>query len=145
MLKFKQGDKCVVVRLETSVRQRTKKDPPGLGDWITERAKEVKRKAVIASLHNFYVGVRLAKNEIKHCLYVDLSFFKSGKVGFKTSLPNWKGVEKDSKGIYREVIKPGKLVTVRGNLILTGVHIPVLIDGKPYQVLYENLKFKETK
>jgi len=145
---FKQNDPVVVVRLEATVRPTTiheQAKDPGLGSFITGKPKSVEKKAVIGSLHNLYVGVRLPSGEIKHCLYVDLTFLKNGKVSFKSKKPDWKGVVKNAKGVYVETVKPGKPITVRGQAVLRGLHIPVLIDGKPYQVLYENLKFKETK
>lgn len=142
---FKAGDKVIVVRPESTRRQRTKLDPPGAGDWIDSKPKMVERKAVISQLGRLYIPVRLPSGEIKHCLYVDLTFLKSGKVSFKSKKADWKGVKKDAKGIYREVLIPGKPIVIRGEVVLHGLYIPVLLDGKAVQIPYENLKFKEQK
>lgn len=133
---FKANDKVVVVRLETSVRQRTKHDPPGLGDWITEKPKVVERKAVIGQLGRLYIPVRLPDKRIKKVLYPELTFTKAG-VSFKSRLPNWKGIKNG-----KEVLIPGKPVTVRGKAVLSGLYIPVVLNGKTVEIPYENLEFK---
>jgi len=142
---FKAGDKVLVVRLESKVRPTTiheQANAPDLGSFITEKPKETRTKGVIGTLHAFYLGVKLASGKIRYALYADLTFLKGGKASFKTRLPSWKGIDPKT---HKETIKPGKLVTIKGKVILQGVHIPVLIDGEPCQIPYENLVFKETK
>jgi len=146
---MKQGDKVVVVRMETTQRLTTmdeKANDPDLGDFIIEKPKEVRRKGVLGSLHNLAVRVNLPDGDYRGCLYHDLTFLKSGKVSFESHKPDWKGVKKDKDGVYREKIIPGKVIRLVGKVILSGVYIPVTIEGKPCQIPFEQLKFeKESK
>ena len=72
---FKAGDNILVVRLETTRRQRRKTElVKGGGDWITSKPKMVETKAVIGSLHALYIPVRLPdrSRKIKKVPYSDL-------------------------------------------------------------------------
>jgi len=149
MLKFKVKDPVIVVRPESTLRPTTiheQAKDPGIGSFTATKPKEVGRKGVIGSLHALYIPVRLPSGKTRHVLYVDLTFGKGLKCSFKGKKPDWKGVKPDKEGIYREVVIPGKPIVLRGEAILHGLHIPVIIDGEPCQIPYEQIKFeKETK
>jgi len=137
---IKQGDAVTISRLETTRRQRTKLDPPDQ-EWIDSKPKTVKSKGVIASLHALNVVVNLPGGDYRGSKYVDLTHLKGGKVSFKSRLPSWKGIKAD-----KEVLLPGKEITVKGVINWNRVFIPVVIKGKTCQIPYEQLKFKkETK
>jgi len=138
---FKTGDKVSYSFIPTVQRQSTiKEQAKGAEQWIYEPGEKVTLKGVIAPLITLYIPVRLPDGEIRHCRYANLTFGKDNKVSFKSQLPNWKGI-KDGK----EVIIPGKFITIRGIMVLTDLHIPVVVENEIRQIPYRDLTFKETK
>lgn len=138
---IKQGDKILVRRLESTVRQRTKDDPQGskLSMWIRSTPKAVEYKATIGYLGRLSIPVRVAGGKTKKMPYDKLTITKTG-VSFISHRPDWKGIKKG-----KEVLIPGKPITVKGKAVLNGLHIPVVINGesKIYQCPYEQIKSKK--
>lgn len=150
---FQSGDLVSYQFTPMKQRQTTPQEQakhPEFGNWITEPGEEVTIKGVIAPTTTLYIPVKLADGEVRPVLYADLTFGKQKgnqvKVSFKGKLPDWKGVKKDKEGIYREVIIPGKPITVRGISLLSGLLIPIKLTGDtphPVQIAYEKLTFEK--
>lgn len=135
---IKQGDKVVVVRPESTRRQATVEElAKGSNQWIDSKPEAVEHKATIGYLGKLFIPVRLPDRKIKKILYPNLTFTKAG-VSFISHRPDWKGIKKG-----KEVLIPGKPITVRGKAVLNGLYIPVVIDGKTSQLPYEQIKFKK--
>lgn len=149
---FKTGDK---------VSYKIATQPPAHGinpgkeydiAWAKYKAKDkyIVYHGVVGNLSLFCLPVTLPDGKVRHSLYADLTFGTGNKVSFKAKKPDWKGVKKDAKGIYREVLIPGKPITVRGIIkpsVLGDLHIPVVVEGIKgvRHIPYKNLVFKETK
>lgn len=150
---FKSGDKISYRFTPMKQRMATKEEQakdPALGNWITEPQPDQVVKGVIAPTTTLYIPVKLPDGEVRPVLYADLTFGKQKgnqvKVSFKGKLLDWKGVKKDKEGIYREVIIPGKAITIRGISLLSGLLIPIKVAGDtphPLQILYEKLTFEK--
>lgn len=139
---FKQGDSVVISRLESTRRQRdVKKDGVG-NQWIDSKPVLVKTKAVIGSLHRFFIPVVLPDGSTLRKPYSDLAFLKNGKVSWKT-----KKADHVKTVDHKETIVKGKEYIARGVISpsFRTQHIPVILNGEGVDIPLNQLVFKEKK
>lgn len=141
---MKQFDKVIVARPESKSRPTTKEERAAgkLGSFTTTIPKLVEHKATIGHLGKLYIPVLLPDKKVVRIPYDSLTFTKTG-VSYKSKRADWKGIDPKT---HKEVLRVGKPITIKGVARLTGLYIPVVIEGKACQIPYEQIKFKkETK
>lgn len=138
---FKVGDKILVVRLETTVRQSTIKElAQGAGAWITSKPVMVEHKATIGRLEKVLIPVLFPDGSIHQKPYPDLTFGKGNKVSWKAKKPDHILMVE-----HKETTLRGKSYIARGKIhpSFSTQHIPVILNGKSVMIPLDQVVFKE--